>query len=506
VRGTEPVRTRVVEAGVLKVAARVLKSFLDERERRAAELADQVKQQFKALRAATWQEGNSTNFSILPPVDDLMTVDVVSTQGSLSVPVSRPPSRTSTPGQIASSSNPSRLSGFFAADDAAVSSDGDQEREEDEPSEVAQAHLAALSARGRSRSLIIKSGPNSAEPSSSRQSEDTEMTSDHLESQSQPMDIDDDAETVVAGNRSTAETAHNSPLRTDNLPLSSTFGYPLSATPSTSQANQQSASMSPTPSTSQHSYSLPEDGFRFREEEVLICLQLLAYLSKYPHVRAVFHDPEADYCCSTFAALPQPPIAPSDKSNNIFSLIEKFTVRPAPGDRITPRLPAEIQYWAGVIMRNAYRKDEARGGIRQCANMLCGEWEKFPREFAKCRRCRKAKYCSKSCQSRAWSGGHRYWCSAKDGADGPTETSDDRQKHDNSRTRPRAMTDPTSTNAAQLRAASGLIDIPVPARFNEDDVDHLSFAEAQQDAAVTIAGDADSLMRAVPGIGVEDVM
>lgn len=77
------------------------------------------------------------------------------------------------------------------------------------------------------------------------------------------------------------------------------------------------------------------------------------------------------------------------------------------------RLPTDIQYWAGVIMRNACRKDELRGGIRQCANMGCGVWERFPREFAKCRRCRKAKYCSKGCQKRAWQAGHRYWCSAR---------------------------------------------------------------------------------------------
>ena len=49
--------------------------------------------------------------------------------------------------------------------------------------------------------------------------------------------------------------------------------------------------------------------------------------------------------------------------------------------------------------------------------MLCGKWESYPREFAKCRRCRKAKYCGKECQSTAWSEGHRFWCSAKDGED-----------------------------------------------------------------------------------------
>lgn len=45
---------------------------------------------------------------------------------------------------------------------------------------------------------------------------------------------------------------------------------------------------------------------------------------------------------------------------------------------------------------------------------MCGRWEAYPREFAKCRRCRKAKYCGKECQSTAWSEGHRFWCSARD--------------------------------------------------------------------------------------------
>lgn len=50
---------------------------------------------------------------------------------------------------------------------------------------------------------------------------------------------------------------------------------------------------------------------------------------------------------------------------------------------------------------------------------MCGKWESYPREFAKCRRCRKAKYCGKECQSIAWSDGHRFWCSAKDQEDDP---------------------------------------------------------------------------------------
>ncbi|GAA5795981.1 hypothetical protein HPULCUR_001346 [Helicostylum pulchrum] len=117
-----------------------------------------------------------------------------------------------------------------------------------------------------------------------------------------------------------------------------------------------------------------------REEDVLLCLQLLAYLSKYPHIRDLFH---------------------TSFTKNVFSAVEKFCHRLHPG---------HIQYWAGVIMRNACRKDETKGGIRRCANMTCGKWETQPREFAKCRRCRKAKYCSKSCQSKAWADGHRWWC------------------------------------------------------------------------------------------------
>ncbi|PHH55041.1 MYND-type zinc finger protein samB [Ceratocystis fimbriata CBS 114723] len=85
---------------------------------------------------------------------------------------------------------------------------------------------------------------------------------------------------------------------------------------------------------------------------------------------------------------------------NIFPLVEKFTVRHHSPD---------MQYWAGVVMRNLCRKDDSRGGIRQCAYYQCGKWEEFTRQFAKCRRCRRTKYCSKECQKSAWAF-HRHWC------------------------------------------------------------------------------------------------
>ncbi|EGD99660.1 MYND domain-containing protein [Trichophyton tonsurans CBS 112818] len=85
---------------------------------------------------------------------------------------------------------------------------------------------------------------------------------------------------------------------------------------------------------------------------------------------------------------------------NIFPLVEKFTVRHHTKD---------MQYWACVVMRNLCRKDDSRGGIRQCAYYKCGKWEEFQRQFAKCRRCRRTKYCSKECQKSAWVY-HRHWC------------------------------------------------------------------------------------------------
>lgn len=45
-------------------------------------------------------------------------------------------------------------------------------------------------------------------------------------------------------------------------------------------------------------------------------------------------------------------------------------------------------------------------------------------------RCRKAKYCGKECQSKAWSMGHRYWCSAREGGE-PGQPTADNLDHDN---------------------------------------------------------------------------
>ena len=154
-----------------------------------------------------------------------------------------------------------------------------------------------------------------------------------------------------------------------------------------------------------------------RDEDVLMALQLLAYVSKYTSLRTYFQEThlvpklkigkniqsldDASYHASS------PVEAGEDEEEfllpddfNVFPLVEKFTEK---------HYTKDMQYWACVVMRNLCRKDESKGGIRQCAWYMCGKWEETPRQFAKCRRCRRTKYCSKECQKEAWRY-HRHWC------------------------------------------------------------------------------------------------
>lgn len=85
---------------------------------------------------------------------------------------------------------------------------------------------------------------------------------------------------------------------------------------------------------------------------------------------------------------------------NLFALVERFTVKGS--------LNEIVHYWSSVVMRNSCRKHEATG-VRQCANFSCGKWEDHPKQFPKCRRCKRTKYCSRLCQLKSWEF-HRYWC------------------------------------------------------------------------------------------------
>lgn len=144
-----------------------------------------------------------------------------------------------------------------------------------------------------------------------------------------------------------------------------------------------------------------KDKLSRQEEDVVYCLQLLAYISKYTFLRREFqqtHDlpnlrhklgrlattdegdrEEDETSCCNPPDLDEDLVAELQLPFNLFCLVEKFTLNTH---------SKEVQYWAGVIMRNACRKDEVRGGIRQCAYLQCGKWEEFNRQFAKCRRCR----------------------------------------------------------------------------------------------------------------------
>ncbi|KAI9728362.1 MAG: hypothetical protein M1828_003762 [Chrysothrix sp. TS-e1954] len=147
-----------------------------------------------------------------------------------------------------------------------------------------------------------------------------------------------------------------------------------------------------------------------RDEDVIMSLQLLAYVSKYCDLRHYFQathlvpklklgselnklDGDVTPTTSCVDAVDNDEEYCQPDDYNIFPLVEKFTVR---------HHTNEMKYWAGVVMRNLCRKDKSRGDIRQCAYYKCGKWEEYARQFAKCRRCRQTKYCSKECQKSAW--------------------------------------------------------------------------------------------------------
>ena len=182
-----------------------------------------------------------------------------------------------------------------------------------------------------------------------------------------------------------------------------------------------------------------------RDEDVIMSLQLLAYISKYCDLRSYFQQthlvPRLKITKKQLASIDLmnnkpgqfPPENDDDEDDivdndgeyeqpddyNIFPLVEQFTVK---------WHSQEMKDWAGVVMRNLCRKDKTRGDIRQCAYYKCGKWEEYAKQFAKCRRCRQTKYCSKECQKRcvdtirslfktvltnknsAWTL-HRWWCS-----------------------------------------------------------------------------------------------
>ncbi|KAJ3049332.1 hypothetical protein HK097_009650, partial [Rhizophlyctis rosea] len=149
----------------------------------------------------------------------------------------------------------------------------------------------------------------------------------------------------------------------------------------------------------------------YRVDDILLSIKLIAYLSKYPHLRTDLH---------------------TKWSQNVFELVEQFTV---PGGW------SEVRKWAVICMRNAFKRDgsspaatstadpnmmesnsndgngaeEVRSEagkekpLRRCGYLKCGKMESHPREFSKCSRCRRVTYCCKGCQKTAWRL-HKNWC------------------------------------------------------------------------------------------------
>ncbi|KAJ1663847.1 hypothetical protein EV178_004656 [Coemansia sp. RSA 1646] len=202
----------------------------------------------------------------------------------------------------------------------------------------------------------------------------------------------------------------------------------------------------------------------YQHNDVVLTLQLLAYLSKTPAQRQLLHEcpllfsqmsasmpssgapgngaaksngglagyampddledaSKAARCAAQAnkaAGVPSPRRRPNvgDAVVDVFSIVEKFTVQKA--------FPSDMVYWSAIVMRNCCRRDESQDNSRQCAYLKCQKWESHPNEFAKCRRCRKAKYCSKQCQSSAWQEGHRNWCTERNpssmAVSGPTDS------------------------------------------------------------------------------------
>jgi MYND finger len=242
-----------------------------------------------------------------------------------------------------------------------------------------------------------------------------------------------DAETFNITHRSAVD---GSIVNTTNPQAPGTLGF----SPTNGPANPNSPALANSPySTFLRTHNSPQSVLTAmpRDEDVLMALQLLAYVSKYCNLRTFFQNThlvpklkigrELDLLNDSNNSTLSGEIADDDSETigeedegesegneeeeqeeeyllpdnfNIFPLVEKFTVRHHSKD---------MQYWACVVMRNLCRKDESRGGIRQCAHFECGKWEDYQRQFAKCRRCRRTKYCSKECQKAAWIW-HRHWC------------------------------------------------------------------------------------------------
>ncbi|KAL4920417.1 hypothetical protein BDW62DRAFT_176382 [Aspergillus aurantiobrunneus] len=486
VRGSENVRTRVVEADMVPVIATILDNYIKVIDKVRARSDSEYQRQKHHLqhklasttsessgRSSTPESSNTeqrasrrqpppTHIEIPPFFHDTRPVDsnVMDVTSSPRVPMTSPPER-STFGQDAhahrSHANPrhraiqplaTAIPSMDTADGFGLRPVRDTERlpsmlpaifnglasQPDSPTTPNDTrHIRGNAPTGANQRPALRQNPSTSGDSDDANGEDAVMGDDAgAGDAAEPiiglqgrMDIDDDGEGQAmidsvsdSHDLTVTDTSEGQDSETFNIThRSAVDGSIINNDNAQTVNNANSSPIVPSPyslyfrdraTTSQNFLNTMP-----REEDVLMSLQLLAYVSKYCYLRAYFQNSHLvpklkidrelqilDEKASPTELLEEEEeyLLPDDV--NIFPLVENFTARHHSKD---------MSYWACVVMRNLCRKDESKGGIRQCANYKCGKWEEFTRQFAKCRRCRRTKYCSKDCQKAAWLY-HRHWC------------------------------------------------------------------------------------------------
>lgn len=503
VRGSEAVRTRVVEADMVPVVATLLDNYIramEKLKKRADEDARRSPMPFNPfpnLQSPTRshrasyppRQDRTTRRSVPPPIDVPITDDqpMVDPQQPLRnhrldfgrhtpVPDARPQQPQQRPEQASRQTlrpvrDADRLPSMLPTLNAELSS---QPQSPTTPSATAPASPRSAAGIARRRPSIRHQLSISGNWEDEQSDDTVQDTSDTAETSPEPMvDIQNDIamqdivhdETMLEGSAtpvaltvptvdvsdSDAFVSHGSvqdgSTNNNQTPTQTQTGFaPPQQLPSVDIVNTTPPTlMAPRAGLPFVSAPPPLAAALPRDEDVIMSLQLLAYVSKYCNLRSYFQashlvprlkiDAELKALDADYDPL-APFTGPSQQeleeawdnefveqpAYNIFPLIEKFTVRCSSSRQSLLSTSAQqsetMQYWAGVVMRNLCRKDESRGGIRQCAYWKCGKWEEYTRQFAKCRRCRRTKYCSKECQKGAW-GSHRFWCvAAEEGKEG----------------------------------------------------------------------------------------
>ncbi|KAI4139677.1 MAG: hypothetical protein L6R39_006168 [Caloplaca ligustica] len=407
VRGSEAVRTRVVEADMVPVIATVLDNYIkvvdmyreqDYANTRRRELQIQQREQQEQQRQTPTKLSpvngarNHIPQPIAVPVAPMDTADefgirpvrdadrlpsmLPSLQAGItsqpespttpSAPIGRPPAgpvrnrrRSSVRHQQAGSGDSDDANGEEIASEASAANDN-----LDEPMVDVQA-------------TVDIQGVEEQDPMTDTMATPLGLTAQNL-SEGQ------EAETFNITHRSPID---GSIINTNIAPTAPNMGFPP-APPPMNVVNVQPPQAAFVPQN-QHTRYLPHhsappaiQAAMPRDEDVLMSLQLLAYVSKYCTLRSYFQeshlvpklkiDPKLKTSQSsqvsneTAAAGTNKPSADEEEEEeyllpddfNIFPLVEKFTVRHHSQD---------MRHWAGVVMRNLCRKDDSRGGIRQCA-------------------------------------------------------------------------------------------------------------------------------------------